>query len=126
MCIRALASLFTHHLVALRAQARHTGIKIVQQIAILLGCGVLPHLKALVDIVKHGLTDENQKVRAQTTFTFDRLREDPLLPLLSRGTYRTRHACQTSCLLPFAIHRGCTSINSSSKRCFVVVRWVTR
>ena len=29
-------------------QARHTGIKIVQQIAILLGCGVLPHLKALV------------------------------------------------------------------------------
>jgi splicing factor 3B subunit 1 len=34
----------------------------VQQIAILLGCAVLPHLKALVDIVKHGLTDENQKV----------------------------------------------------------------
>ena len=27
-------------------QARHTGIKIVQQIAILLGCAVLPHLKA--------------------------------------------------------------------------------
>jgi hypothetical protein len=46
-----------------RLQARHTGIKIVQQIAILLGCAVLPHLKALVDIVKHGLTDENQKVR---------------------------------------------------------------
>ncbi len=46
------------------AQARHTGIKIVQQIAILLGCAVLPHLKALVDIVKHGLTDENQKVMA--------------------------------------------------------------
>ena len=35
-------------------QARHTGIKIVQQIAILMGCAVLPHLKALVDIVKHG------------------------------------------------------------------------
>ena len=34
----------------------------MQQIAILLGCAVLPHLKALVDIVKHGLTDENQKV----------------------------------------------------------------
>ncbi len=50
---------------ALRLQARHTGIKIVQQIAILLGCGVLPHLKALVDIVKHGLTDENQKVGHQ-------------------------------------------------------------
>ena len=52
----------TRRVVAPRSQARHTGIKIVQQIAILLGCGVLPHLKALVDIVKHGLTDENQKV----------------------------------------------------------------
>ena len=27
-------------------QARHTGIKIVQQISILMGCAVLPHLKA--------------------------------------------------------------------------------
>ncbi len=36
-------------------QARHTGIKIVQQIAILMGCAVLPHLRAMVDIVKHGL-----------------------------------------------------------------------
>jgi splicing factor 3B subunit 1 len=35
-------------------QARHTGIKIVQQIAILMGCAVLPHLKSLVDIVKNG------------------------------------------------------------------------
>ena len=26
-------------------QARHTGIKIVQQISILLGCAILPHLK---------------------------------------------------------------------------------
>ena len=26
-------------------QARHTGIKIVQQIAIQMGCAVLPHLK---------------------------------------------------------------------------------
>ena len=51
-------------------QARHTGIKIVQQIAILLGCGVLPHLKALVDIVKHGLTDENQKVNAMHSMQF--------------------------------------------------------
>jgi hypothetical protein len=48
-------------------QARHTGIKIVQQIAILMGCAVLPHLKALVDIIKHGLKDENQKVRAGRT-----------------------------------------------------------
>lgn len=35
-------------------QARHTGIKIVQQIAILMGCAVLPHLTSLVDIVKNG------------------------------------------------------------------------
>ena len=44
-------------------QARHTGIKIVQQIAILSGCAVLPHLSALVDIIAAGLSDENQKVR---------------------------------------------------------------
>jgi splicing factor 3B subunit 1 len=31
-------------------QAMHTGIKIVQQIAILMGCAVLPHLKSLVEI----------------------------------------------------------------------------
>ncbi|CAI5509262.1 unnamed protein product [Closterium sp. Naga37s-1] len=44
-------------------QARHTGIKIVQQIAILMGCAVLPHLRSLVDIIEHGLGDDNQKVR---------------------------------------------------------------
>jgi splicing factor 3B subunit 1 len=36
-------------------QARHTGIKIVQQIAILLGCGILPHLRSLVEIIEHGM-----------------------------------------------------------------------
>lgn len=56
-------------------QARHTGIKIVQQISILLGCAVLPHLKALVDIVKHGLTDENQKVKTITALTVAALAE---------------------------------------------------
>ena len=40
------------------------GIKIVQQIAILIGCGVLPHRKALVEIVEGGLEDEQQKVLA--------------------------------------------------------------
>jgi splicing factor 3B subunit 1 len=35
-------------------QARHTGIKIVQQIAILLGCGITPYLKSLVEIIEHG------------------------------------------------------------------------
>src|SRR5205814_6940937 len=44
-------------------QARHTGVKIVQQTAILLGCAVLPHLKSLVECIQHGLTDEQQKVR---------------------------------------------------------------
>merc|ERR1719265_2794663 len=34
-------------------QARHTGIKIVQQIAILMGCAVLPHLKQMVEIIAH-------------------------------------------------------------------------
>lgn len=58
VCIKRKA----HLCATLCTQARHTGIKIVQQIAILLGCAVLPHLKALVDIIKHGLTDENQKV----------------------------------------------------------------
>ena len=27
-----------------------------------MGCAVLPHLKSMVDIIRHGLTDENQKV----------------------------------------------------------------
>lgn len=56
-------------------QARHTGIKIVQQIAILLGCGVLPHLKSLVDIIEHGLGDENQKVRTITALSIAALAE---------------------------------------------------
>eukprot|EP00824_Muranothrix_gubernata_P008117 TRINITY_DN2035_c0_g1_i1.p1 TRINITY_DN2035_c0_g1~~TRINITY_DN2035_c0_g1_i1.p1 ORF type:complete len:860 (-),score=198.70 TRINITY_DN2035_c0_g1_i1:53-2632(-) len=44
-------------------QAAHTGIKIIQQIAILMGCAVLPHLRSLVEIIEHGLKDEQQKVR---------------------------------------------------------------
>lgn len=47
-------------------QARHTGIKIVQQIAILMGCAILPHLKSLVEIIEHGLQDEQQKVKTIT------------------------------------------------------------
>jgi len=56
-------------------QARHTGIKIVQQIAILMGCAVLPHLKSLVDIMAHGLTDEQQKVRTITALALAALAE---------------------------------------------------
>ena len=33
-----------------------------EQIAILMGCAVLPHLKQMVEIVEHGLVDEQQKV----------------------------------------------------------------
>lgn len=56
-------------------QARHTGIKIVQQIAILLGCAILPHLKSLVDIIEHGLVDEQQKVRTITALGIAALAE---------------------------------------------------
>lgn len=51
------------------------GIKIVQQIAILMGVAVLPHLKSLVDIIKHGLVDENQKVKTITALSLAALAE---------------------------------------------------
>ncbi|KAI8968268.1 splicing factor 3B subunit 1 [Mycotypha africana] len=56
-------------------QARHTGIKIVQQIAILLGCAVLPHLRNLVEAIGHGLEDEQQKVRTITALAIAALAE---------------------------------------------------
>lgn len=56
-------------------QARHTGIKIVQQIAILMGCAILPHLKSLVEIIEHGLRDEQQKVRTITALAIAALAE---------------------------------------------------
>ena len=56
-------------------QARHTGIKVVQQIAILMGCAILPHLRSLVEVVEHGLTDESQKVRTMTALAIAALAE---------------------------------------------------
>lgn len=56
-------------------QARHTGIKIVQQIALLMGVAVLPYLRELVEIVSHGLTDDMQKVRIVTALTCAALAE---------------------------------------------------
>jgi len=56
-------------------QARHTGVKIVQQIALLMGCAILPHLKHLVSIIEHGLTDEQQKVRTMTGLALSALAE---------------------------------------------------
>jgi len=56
-------------------QARHTGIKIVQQIALLMGCAILPYLRELVEIVGHGLTDEQPKVRMMGALTIAALAE---------------------------------------------------
>ena len=56
-------------------QARHTGVKISQQIAILMGCAVLPHLKNLVEIIQLGLQDEQQKVRTITALAIAALAE---------------------------------------------------
>uniref|UniRef100_A0A6B2KWW3 Uncharacterized protein n=1 Tax=Arcella intermedia TaxID=1963864 RepID=A0A6B2KWW3_9EUKA len=56
-------------------QARHTGIKIVQQIAILMGCAILPHLKGLVGIIEHGLKDTEHKVRTITALAIAALAE---------------------------------------------------
>ena len=56
-------------------QARHTGIKSVQQISILLGCAVLPHLTDLVATIANGLNDENQKVKTITALALAALAE---------------------------------------------------
>ncbi|CCH45140.1 U2 snRNP component prp10 [Wickerhamomyces ciferrii] len=44
-------------------QARHTGMRTIQQIANISGCGVLPHLNGLVQCVSKGLSDEQLSVR---------------------------------------------------------------
>ena len=56
-------------------QARHTGVKIVQQIAVLMGCGVLPHLNGLVECIGNGLRDEQPKVRMITALALAALAE---------------------------------------------------
>ncbi|OJA16790.1 hypothetical protein AZE42_11991 [Rhizopogon vesiculosus] len=47
-------------------QAWHIGIQIMQQIAIMMGCVVLPHLHNLVACIAYGLQDEQQKVWTMT------------------------------------------------------------
>ncbi|ELP90398.1 splicing factor 3B subunit, putative [Entamoeba invadens IP1] len=42
--------------------ARHTGLKCIQQIAILMGCSVLPHLTPLIGIITPRLTDSESIV----------------------------------------------------------------
>ncbi|KAK4117169.1 ARM repeat-containing protein [Canariomyces notabilis] len=56
-------------------QARHTGVKIVQQIPILMGCAVLPHLKQLVSCIGPNLNDEQTKVRTVTSLAIAALAE---------------------------------------------------
>jgi len=56
-------------------QARHTGLKVVQQVAMLSGCGVLPHLAPLVATVVPGLTDEAAKVKTQAALAAAALAE---------------------------------------------------
>ncbi|PKI83614.1 U2 snRNP component prp10 [Malassezia vespertilionis] len=56
-------------------QARHTAIRVVQQTAILMGVGVLPHLRALVDSIGKGLEDEQQKVKTMTALALSALAE---------------------------------------------------
>lgn len=81
-------------------QARHTGIKIIQQIAILLGCAVLPQLRSLVECVAPGLDDEQQKIRTMTALAVSALAEasapygieslDSILKPLWRGVRQLR------------------------------------
>lgn len=56
-------------------QARHTGAKIIQQIALLLGCGVLPYLRRFVDILQGGLDDPVLKIKTATALTLAALAE---------------------------------------------------
>ena len=56
-------------------EARQTGIKVIQQIAILMGAAILPHLKFMISIIQHGLTDENHRVRSSTAFAVSALAE---------------------------------------------------
>ena len=56
-------------------EARHTGTKIVQQVAILMGVAVLPHLREFVEIVEAGLEDEQGKVRLMTAHALANLAE---------------------------------------------------
>lgn len=59
--------------------ARHTGIKIVQQLCINLGGGngntLLPYMPQLIDVLKPGLTDEVLQVRTMTALALSQLAE---------------------------------------------------
>ena len=81
-------------------EGRHTGMKIIQQIAILLGPAVLPHLTQLVECMQLGLDDEQVKVKCITALSLAALAEsafpygiesfDPILKPLWRGIHQHR------------------------------------
>lgn len=81
-------------------QARHTGTKVIQQIALLVGCGVLPHLYGLIDCISNGLNDEQLTVRTMTANALAALAEvscpygiesfEPILEPLWNGIRRHR------------------------------------
>lgn len=60
--------------------ARHTGIKIVQQLSVILGGGngnaILPYLGQLVEVLKPALSDEVLQVRTLTALTLSQLAEN--------------------------------------------------
>lgn len=56
-------------------QARHTGLRTIQQLALILGCSVLPHLNSFMDCILDGLTDEQIKVRTMAGLAIAALAE---------------------------------------------------
>lgn len=60
---------------------RHTGIRTIQQLAILVGISVLPHLNSLIKCIKNGLHDEQKSVCLSSLQPFSRFVLWPLRPL---------------------------------------------
>lgn len=56
-------------------QARHTGAKIVQQIAMTIGVGVVSHLNTLVEAISSGIEDEQVRVRTMVALAIAALAE---------------------------------------------------
>ena len=56
-------------------QARHTGAKIVQQIAMTIGVGVVSHLNTLVEAIAGGIEDEQVRVRTMVALAIAALSE---------------------------------------------------
>ena len=92
-------------------QARHTGIKIVQQISILMGCAVLPHLTSLVSLIEKGLDDENQKAWRPPSLTS----QNQMLSAGPRPQVRTICALSIAALAEAAAPYGIESFDSVLK-----------